>query len=173
MRIGRPLGATAFLLLRMTCVFHKCATCCNSSYNERKKKSHHFYSQTQDFFYFFFTAAKEWLHQPFMLLQGLKKTTTKKQNHSLDENQTLVSCSAPEKKRCIKVNLNLASIDLNEAEFFSLQRNWTTISHNPCWVQSRLPTLSFSGSQQFRVRCSQEITHLVLFAFRFRCIHQK
>ena len=36
MSIGRPLGATAFLLMRMTWVFHKCATRCSSSYMERK-----------------------------------------------------------------------------------------------------------------------------------------
>lgn len=35
MTIGRPLGATAFLLLRIRWVFHKCATCCSSSCREK------------------------------------------------------------------------------------------------------------------------------------------
>lgn len=70
----------------------------------------------------------------FYVIVGVK-TTTKKPNHSLDENQTLVSCSAPEKKRCIKVHLNLASIDLNEAElgFFS-HCNETRRPLVKCWV---------------------------------------
>lgn len=31
MRRGRPLGATACLVLRIMWVFHRCATCCSSS----------------------------------------------------------------------------------------------------------------------------------------------
>lgn len=53
MRIGRPLGATAFLLFRTIWVFHRCTTCCSSSYVGRKDKERycelHCYLQAQDF----------------------------------------------------------------------------------------------------------------------------